>query len=499
MHNSEGSYVAFALYDSNSIKFICCENEVKIAVVPDVERPFCPLPREKLFLNIESQRDEINKILERINILLTSNSTSETNNKNNNYKNINQYGSVTGAAIFAGVDVLKGNGGRVIVFSSNACVKGAGSCKPREEKYLHILEKEKQCYIPQNNVYHKLSEECNNNKTCVDMFVIGNTQFDFPTISTISNLTGGRAYFYSVNSTSKVFNNNTSSTINATEFNQKLEKLHYDLSRILTRPNYYGCKLMLRNSLGIESQEIIGQFGRRLGKGFVQAAMDPDFCCSYNLRVIEKLTSNTNIHFQLVILYVDNYGSTYLRTFNLSYLTDNDISKIYYHVDVDAMTKLCIHKQLLSFYSQQIDKLNIRESFEKKIVEMLYYYRKKCSENSPIQQLILPASVKFIPLYLTSLLKKNFLRKNKENVSINLAYSEIIKIMRDPLNLTIKYINPKFYRIDDILEDQSEKVDDPENILTNIGLINEDNYICIKPYTLPLSIDYIDFDCKINL
>jgi hypothetical protein len=400
--------------------------------MPDIERPFCPLPRGKLFFNVSKQRDEIDKIIDRLSAIFAIVA-----------KKTNIPGSITGAAIFSGVEALKGNGGRVLVFSANSCLNGIGHCRPRDDRALTLPDKEKSLYIPQTNVYIKLGEVCNKERTAVDLFVIGNNQFDFPTLSSISNITGGKATFYSVMNTKE----------NPHDLNQKLEKLHYDLSRILSRQNYYDVRFMLRYGLGVQVQEIIGQFGRKHGQAFAQASMDPDLSFTYHLQLIEKLTVN--------------YNTSYLRVFNVSYEVESDISKLYYQVDVDAMTKLIAQKELLYFYSNQIEKIPIRENIEKKIVQMLYFYRKKCSDKSPVQQLILPASVKFIPLFLTSLLKKTFLRKNKDHVSSNLAMSQLIKIMRDPLGPFIKYLYPKFYRLDDIQEDQSDKVDDPENVLVS--------------------------------
>ena len=70
----------------------------------------------------------------------------------------------------------------------------------------------------------------------------------------------------------------------------------------------------------------------------------------------------------------------------------------------------------------------------------------------------------------------------------------MLKLMRDPVHLAIKYLYPKLYRIDDILDDQSNKVEDPTNALDNIGLFDDNLGTHIRPYCLPLSIDYIDFD-----
>lgn len=49
------------------------------------------------------------------------------------------------------------------------------------------------------------------------------------------------------------------------------------------------------------------------------------------------------------------------------------------------------------------------------------------------------------------------MRSNKSNFSINYIVNQINKLLKEPIYLTIKFIFPKFYRIDDIEEDQDYK------------------------------------------
>lgn len=62
------------------------------------------------------------------------------------------------------------------------------------------------------------------------------------------------------------------------------------------------------------------------------------------------------------------------------------------------------------------------------------------------------------------------------------------KFMRDPLYSTIKFLYPRFYRIDDVVTYCCEPIE-------NVGLLNEKYNIIQKPNLLPLSKDNIDFDC----
>ena len=67
------------------------------------------------------------------------------------------------------------------------------------------------------------------------------------------------------------------------------------------------------------------------------------------------------------------------------------------------------------------------------------------------------------------------------------------KLLREPIYSTMKFLYPKFYRIDNIKGEQTNINNTIK--LENIGLINEKYNIIQKPLLLRLSRDVIEFDC----
>ena len=167
-----------------------------------------------------------------------------------------QTSTITGAAIKAGVESLLENGGRVMVFTPNPCNHGYGACSSNRE----IFEKEKDPlksnpFYPQHEKFVEVGEKASNNRIVIDQFIFMSTSFDLSTFSVASNLSGGQIEFYNYSTDQSVVNSN-------------YEKLHYDLTRILTRPNYYDCKFMLRFTVGVDCVEILGPFNKKLGEAF---------------------------------------------------------------------------------------------------------------------------------------------------------------------------------------------------------------------------------------
>ena len=256
-------------------------------------------------MRIKDSKEDLEKLFEKINSFIVN--YSQTDSK--------KVGSVSGSAILAGIDSINDIGGRVLVFTCNPCIAGFGGSKPREDSKLINTELEKNLYLPQNNAFVKLSEDIAEKRIAVDLFVFGNNQFDLSNFSPICNNTGGSCYFYNIDN--KCSN----------DMKHKFDKLHYNLTRILTRENFYDVKFMLRHSLGFEVLEILGPFTKRLGTGLSLPSCDPDLSFSFIMRINDNLKPESRYHFQLVALYVDNFNQRYLRVLNYTLFTTNDISK----------------------------------------------------------------------------------------------------------------------------------------------------------------------------
>ena len=70
----------------------------------------------------------------------------------------------------------------------------------------------------------------------------------------------------------------------------------------------------------------------------------------------------------------------------------------------------------------------------------------------------------------------------------------MFKLMRIPVYATLKFLYPKFYRIDDIQNDQINRLNNEKSVIKDIGLVNPQYGIIQKPYLLSLTKDNIDFD-----
>ena len=473
-HNAENSFIGFALYDVKNIYYFYVEkNDVRLSIMGDNVDPFCPLSMKKLFLNISEQKEQIEKLIERIN-----NFISEKNTGVPNVRGHRQISSISGAAIKSGVDALMENGGRVMLFTPNPCQHGFAACAPRESFNKEKEPQKANPFFPQHELLVELGHKAANNRIVVDQFIFMSTLYDISTMSIVSNLSGGHIEYYNY-------------SMDPIAINAMYEKLHFDLTRILTRPNYYDCRFMLRFSVGIDCVEILGPFNKKLGEAFQLGGCDPDYCYYYNMRLNETFKSGQKVDIQLVVLYNDNYSNSYLRIFNTSLETTNEVGKIFNNAEVNAIAKAMIYKEISLMFRTDLN--NVKKNLEDKVINSFKYYRVKEKSDTANNQLILPISIRYLPLYIDSFLKTGILSNQNRPEMVNYILYIINKLLREPIYSSMKFLYPKFYRIDDI---EGPQVNNNKSIkIENIGLINEKYNIIQKPLLLRLSIDVIDFDC----
>jgi len=76
------------------------------------------------------------------------------------------------------------------------------------------------------------------------------------------------------------------------------------------------------------------------------------------------------------------------------------------------------------------------------------------------------------------------------------------KFLREPSHNSIRFLYPRFYRVDNLKNDQQDILErfelKEDQILTNIGYLNENLGITTKPYMLWLTFDEVQFDGKIE-
>ena len=484
--NINNTFISISLYDEQKIYFFYLEkNQIKLSIMPDLNNPYCPIEPNKMYFNLQNNKNEINKLLEKVTNFIFEKNINYTLGKTLTTKNFLQRSTPTGAVIKSGIDSLLHNGGRVLIFTPNPCFHGFNFCLNRdinndENKNEKDNENIKNYFIPQHKKFDNLIEICNNNKITVDQFIFMSTQYDLSTMGTISNLTGGTIFYYEYTSNSNLIN-------------YMLEKLHYDINRVISRNNYYDVKFMIRYSDYVDCVEILGNFNQKIGQAFQLGSCNPDYNFYYNMRLNDNIKDKTKIHFQIVTFFTNNYNKKYIRVFNITYEASKSFNEVFNNIDNDAIVKAFLMKSINFSYRFSLE--NAREMLENKLYEIFKFYKQKVKEDRTDDEFLYPNGLKFLPLYIHSFLKRGSLNYPQKGSNYVKSVYLLMKIMREPILNTIKFLYPKMYRIDNIENEQYSAIS--EGLIlshSDIGNYNSEFNFYQKPMLIRLSKDCIDMD-----
>lgn len=123
--------------------------------------------------------------------------------------------------------------------------------------------------------------------------------------------------------------------------------------------------------------------------------------------------------FQCAVLYTSISGQRRLRILNLCLMVSSDYNQLFRVADPDTLTTYLlktgpfspffVFKKMVLAVQLNRDKGNkeVRDILSQKTAQILANYREKCSEGAPLGQLILPETLKLLPLFVNSILKND--------------------------------------------------------------------------------------------
>ena len=127
----------------------------------DLEDPFIPLPQEALMLNVKEDRERIDIFLDKLITMYYNESRGKL-----------PFQTCQGSAMSACLQLLKGTGGRVMVFSANTCMKGVGLLKSRDKALSYNKPEEAQLFQHTNDheYYRKLCLQALESNVTFDLY-----------------------------------------------------------------------------------------------------------------------------------------------------------------------------------------------------------------------------------------------------------------------------------------------------------------------------------------
>ncbi|GAB0097932.1 SEC24C [Sergentomyia squamirostris] len=376
-HDRSYMKVGFITYN-NTVHFYNCKASLaqpQMMIVGDVQEMFMPLLDGFLCDPVESAA-VIDALMEKIPAMFGDTRETET---------------ILLPAIQAGMEALRASecAGKLLVFHSSLPIAEApGKLKNRDDRKLLGTEKEKTVLTPQCTTYNNLGQECVQIGCSVDLFIFNNSYIDVATIGQVARLTGGQVNKY-------------------TYFQADIdgERLIRDVVKNISRPIAFDGVMRVRSSTGIRPTDFYGHFFMSNTTDMEIASIDSDKAVAIEIKHDDKLPPEENVYIQVALLYTSCSGQRRLRVMNLCLKTCTQIADLYRSCDLDA-TILFFAKQGMAKLLDNTPKV-VKDNLISRCAQILACYRKHCASPASAGQLILPESMKLLPLYTSCLLKND--------------------------------------------------------------------------------------------
>ncbi|XP_028660821.2 protein transport protein Sec24D [Erpetoichthys calabaricus] len=371
----------------------------QMMVVPDVTEMFVPLLDGFLVDFHESQTVIIN-LLDNIPDMFADTDEGET---------------VFAPVVQAGMEALKAAecSGKLFIFQSSIpTAEAPGKLKNRDDRKLVNTEKEKILFQPLKGIYESLAKECVANSCCVDLFLFPNQYADVATLGSIPLYTGGSIYKYS-----------------NFQINSDGDHFLSDLRKDVTKSIGFDATMRVRTNTGFRATDFFGAIYMNNTTDVEMAAIDCDKTVTVEFKHDDKLSEDTGALFQCALLYTTVGGQRRLRIHNLSLNCSSQLADLYKSCETDALVNFFAKSAYKAILTQPIK--TVREILVNQTAHMLACYKKCCASPSAVTQLILPDTMKVLPVYMNCLLKSSVLVGNTEIATDERAYQKQLVLSMD--------------------------------------------------------------------
>lgn len=409
--------VGIITYDSTVHFYPIRENQKsqEVHIISEIEEPFVPLPPSFL-VNATLHRPAIDALLSKLPKM---------------YAGTQEGRSAFGAALAAAHQAIESTGGRIMVFQSSLPNFGPGALARRDNPSIYGTEKEKALFAPQSPYYEKLGAALARSLVSVDLFLFPKSYIDVATLSVLSRRTNGYIFFY-----------------NGFRSDHHGAKLFNELSRCLSAVHAYDGLLRVRASGSLTVEKYYGNLSMASPTDVSLPALDARTTVSCSLGYTDKLDENKDVIIQCALLYTAANGERRIRVHNICLPVSNQLTNVFRTSDLDGVVAGHCRQQLCGDNYQQVGG-NVRDALMTLTIDTLTMYRKYCSATSAPGQLILPETLKLMPLYSLAFQKSLAVRAtNDVSVDKRMFYAFLMGSLS--VDGIIRLMHPRMYSISQI-------------------------------------------------
>lgn len=365
----------------NNIHFYNCNGGM--SVVSDLEVPYLPVEPSLLFTDVPTV---LSRMVDRLPSL---------------YQSTNVTHSCLGSALeFAGLVLDKLMGGQLVVFQNALPSAGKGALTPRDMSTMHAASSGSSSTVnvlePQTEYYRELGGMFSQKGISVDLFLCPtHPSIDVASFGLISSITDGRCHPY------WTFRSDKDEPF-----------LIRDLAMSLDSYRAFDGIVRVRVGNGLVVSEHHGTFHPRNSTDLEFAKFDESSTFTIRLSYDgSKIQENTVIPIQVAVLFTDALtGQRKIRLLHCAFIATSNYQSVFKGADMDALLVVLTQASIASCNGTTLASAEIKKQIFGRCVQALAGYRRLCSSHSASGQLVLPESIKLLPLYVLSLVKCKLFR-----------------------------------------------------------------------------------------
>eukprot|EP00005_Dracoamoeba_jomungandri_P012792 CAMPEP_0174270286 /NCGR_PEP_ID=MMETSP0439-20130205/43913_1 /TAXON_ID=0 /ORGANISM="Stereomyxa ramosa, Strain Chinc5" /LENGTH=642 /DNA_ID=CAMNT_0015359519 /DNA_START=782 /DNA_END=2707 /DNA_ORIENTATION=- len=412
--SNERTNIGFLTFDS-SVHFYNLKgtlSQPRMVVVSDIDDIFLPLP-EDMLVNLKESREVVNSLLAKL----------PTMHQNTTFVDI-----ALGPALEAAWNVMSGVGGKMMVFISKLPTVGFAPLKMRQDPKILGTDKEVNLLRPASSFYEEFALKSSRQQISVDTFLFSPRYTDVATISTLSRFTGGQTFYYP-----------------AFEAHKDAQKFSQDLMNVLTRETAWEGVMRVRVSKGLKTTNHYGNFNVRSSDLLSLATTDSDKTFAVQLQVTENISTLKYASIQSALLYTNSHGERRIRVCTVCLPITSSLSNVFKYADQHALvtitSKMAVEKVMKFKLS------DARQALLNKCIDILKVYRANfASPSTSTKQLLLPQSLKLLPLYTLAIIKNTAFRSGADVLPDQRAYClSLLRILS--VERAIPFIYPSLYAL----------------------------------------------------
>ncbi|BFZ56919.1 COPII coat Sec23p-Sfb3p heterodimer component [Savitreella phatthalungensis] len=360
------------------------------------------------------------------------------------------------AMMRAGLHCLESTGGKLCIGLSSLATWGPEKLRMRENASLYGTSEEKTMLDSAHVLWKNMAEEYVSKGVGVDIFVMPAAYVDVATISTIPSMTGGDTLYYP----NFVADRDTG-------------RLAFDLTRACSREQGNNVLIKLRTSEKVSVQTIYGGCIPRTSSSLEMGVLHADKSILFHLELEGKVAAGSSVDLQAAVLYTTNDGSRRLRVIHKRLpITDNP-GEALRAADMGGLVTYLTRVSAADVHRKTLKE--IKSAITARCIKILTAFRRHGGTSSDKSLLVMPESLRQLPLYALGLQKQHALRTDVINSDMRVA--NLRQLQTSPTKELLFLLRPRIYDLTSLKphmafpDDAGDQIHVPPALANSFGAI----------------------------